>query len=210
MSVGLMCATMMALLFGLAMAFGGYRIFIAMLPIWGFVFGFVLGAQTLQLLFGVGFLATAISWIVGTLVGILFAVLSYLFFIFRVAVLAGSIGYGLGSGIMLWIGFNPGFLSWIFGVVAAFALIVITLRFNLQKLLITVETAIIGAGIIIGTLILGVGGIALASFLENPIRVILQNSPLWAVLYLALVAGGIFIQLKAPISPVPGRHAGAV
>jgi hypothetical protein len=36
-----------------------------------------LGAQTLQVLFGVGFLATITSWVVGFIVGGLFAVLSY-------------------------------------------------------------------------------------------------------------------------------------
>jgi hypothetical protein len=119
MTFALFCVTMLALLSGLAITFRGYRIFLAMLPIWGFLFGFGLGAQTLQMLFGFGFLATTTSWIVGFVVGAFFAVLSYLFFVFAVAALAGSVGYGLGVGIMLWIGFNPGFLTWIIGVVAA-------------------------------------------------------------------------------------------
>jgi hypothetical protein len=208
MTFALFCVTMLALLSGLAITFRGYRIFLAMLPIWGFLFGFGLGAQTLQMLFGFGFLATTTSWIVGFVVGAFFAVLSYLFFVFAVAALAGSVGYGLGVGIMLWIGFNPGFLTWIIGVVAAIAVIVVTLKFNLDKYLITVETAIIGAGILIGTLLLGVGGVALASFFENPIRVMLQDSPFWAVMYLALVAGGILVQLKAPSLEVPAHYAG--
>lgn len=210
MGFGLFCITMFALLFGLAITFGGYRIFLAMLPIWGFLFGFGLGAQTMQMLFGFGFLVTATSWVVGFIVGVVFAVLSYMFFVFGVAALAGSVGYGLGVSIMLWIGFNPGFLTWIVGVIASVALIVVTLRFNLQRVLISVETAIIGAGIIIGTLLLGVGGLMLASLIENPIHFILQDSPLWAVLYVALVAAGILVQLKAPIFAAPARYAGEV
>jgi hypothetical protein len=208
MTFALFCVTMIALLFGLAITFRGYRVFIAMLPIWGFLFGFGLGAQTLQMLFGFGFLATATSWVVGFVIGSLFAVLSYLFFVFAVAALASSVGYGLGVSLMLWIGFNPGFLTWVVGVVAAVAMIVITLKFNLEKYMITIETAIIGAGILIGTLMLGAGGVALAQFVENPIRVMLQDSPLWTVLFLALVVSGILVQLKAPTMEVPAQYAG--
>jgi uncharacterized protein len=155
MAFELLCATMIALLFGMAVTFGGYRLFITLLPIWGFLFGFGLGAQTLQALFGYGFLSTATSWIVGFIVGALFSVLSYMFFIFAVALLASSVGYGLGVGIMLWIGFNYGLITWMVGLVAGLVLVFITLGFNLQKLMIIIETAIIGGGILIGTMMLG-------------------------------------------------------
>jgi hypothetical protein len=206
MAFELLCATMIALLFGMAVTFGGYRLFITLLPIWGFLFGFGLGAQTLQALFGFGFLSTATSWVVGFIVGALFAVLSYMFFIFAVALLASSVGYGLGVGIMLWIGFNYGLITWMVGVMAGLVLVFITLGFNLQKLMIIIETAIIGGGILIGTMMLGAGGLALTSFVENPIGLMLQDSPLWTILYLVLVAGGIFVQLRSPALPVVDRR----
>ncbi len=36
MSFELLCMTMIGLLFGAALIFGGYRLFIVLLPIWGF------------------------------------------------------------------------------------------------------------------------------------------------------------------------------
>ncbi len=80
MTFELLCAALIALLFGTVVCFGGYRLFLLLLPIWGFFFGFGLGAQTIQLLFGQEFLATITSWVVGLVVAILFAVLSYLFY----------------------------------------------------------------------------------------------------------------------------------
>ncbi len=71
----LMCGGMIALLFGLVLAFAGYRLFLVLLPIWGFFFGFGLGAQSIQALFGDAFLATITSWVVGFVVGAIFAVL---------------------------------------------------------------------------------------------------------------------------------------
>jgi hypothetical protein len=211
MAFELLCATMIALLFGMAVTFGGYRLFLTLLPIWGFLFGFGLGAQTLQVLFGYGFLATATSWGVGFIVGALFAVLSYMFFIYGVALLASSVGYSLAVSFMLWIGFNYGLLTWFVGVVAGIALVVITLVFNLQKLMVIIGTAIIGAGLLISTMLVGAGGLALTRFVENPIGLMLQDSPFWTILYLALVAGGIFVQLRAPAVPaIDNRYAGGV
>ncbi len=49
MTFELFCATLIAVLFGLAVAFSGYRLFLFLLPIWGFFAGFAIGAQSIQL-----------------------------------------------------------------------------------------------------------------------------------------------------------------
>ena len=46
----LACAGLIGILFGLALCFAGYRLFLVLLPIWGFFFGLALGAQTMQAL----------------------------------------------------------------------------------------------------------------------------------------------------------------
>src|SRR5512137_206617 len=89
----LMCGGMIALLFGLVLAFAGYRLFLILLPIWGFFFGFGLGAQSIQALFGDAFLATITSWVVGFIVAAVFAILAYLFYVAAVAIASFSLGY---------------------------------------------------------------------------------------------------------------------
>ncbi len=56
MGFELFCATLIAIILGLVVCFGGYRLFLILLPIWGFFFGFFLGAETVQVIFGIGFL----------------------------------------------------------------------------------------------------------------------------------------------------------
>ncbi len=198
MGLELFCGTMIALLFGLAICFGGYRLFLVLLPIWGFFFGFALGVGTLQALFGIGFLATITSWVVGFIVGAIFAVLSYLFYIFGVAILAGSLGYALGAGFMHLIGFDLGFLVWVVGIVAGIALAVVTIMFNIQKYVIIIATALGGAGLMIGTLVLGVGGMSLAGLFTNPVRLVLASTGGWWTLIFILLAGaGIFVQIMS-------------
>ena len=148
------CAGLIGILFGLAVCFAGYRLFLILLPIWGFIFGLVLGAQTIQALFGVGFLSTVTSWVVGFIVGGVFAVLSYLFYMVAVAIIAGSLGYSIGVGLLLAIGMQMNFIVWIVGIVVAVVLVVVTFRFNLAKWVIIIATGILGAEVIIGSIVL--------------------------------------------------------
>src|SRR5512139_3915905 len=86
-----MCGCMIALLFGLVLAFPGYRLFLMLLPIWGFFFGFGLGAQSIQALFGDAFLATIPSWVVAFILAAVFAILEYLFYVFAFSLISFSL-----------------------------------------------------------------------------------------------------------------------
>ncbi len=199
MSFELLCATLIALLFGTVVCFGGYRLFLVLLPIWGFFFGFGLGAQSVQLLFGQEFLATVTSWVVGFIVALLFAVLSYLFYAFAVAVIAGSLGYGLGVAIMGIFNVDLAVLTWIVGIVLAIVVIGITFYFNLAKYVIIIATAVGGAAATIGTLAVGVEHVQLLTLAEDPIQTMLNanNSFIWTLLFLVMAIAGIVGQIQA-------------
>lgn len=197
MTFELLCATLIALLFGTAVCFGGYRLFLILLPIWGFFFGFALGAQTIQLLLGDAFLGTVTSWVVGFIVAILFAVLSYLFYIVAVAVIAGSLGYGLGVAIMGIFSADLNFLTWVVGIILAIIAIVITLRFNLAKIVIIIATAVGGAAACIGTITIGLQEMSLLELVQNPVQTMLDGSFIWTVLFIVLALAGIVVQIQA-------------
>jgi len=197
MGFELLCTTLIALIVGLVICFGGYRLFIFLLPIWAFFFGFFLGIQALQALFGIGFLATITSWVVGFLVGAAFAVLAYLFYAVAIAVVAGSLGYGLGAGFVHLIGIDFSLLVFVVGVAVAIVVIVLTFLFNLQKYVIVILTAFGGAGVIIGTLLLGPAGLQAHRVVGNPVSTFGQVSPLWAILYVCLGVAGLVVQLAA-------------
>lgn len=190
----LACAGLIGILFGMALTFAGYRLFLVLLPIWGFFFGLALGAQTMQALFGQAFLATITSWVVGLIVGGIFAVLSYLFYMLAVAIIAGSLGYSAAVGILLAIGLPMGFLVWLIGIVAAVILAIVTIRFDLAKWIIIIATSVLGAGTAIGAILLMF--VPAAQFLENPVRAVLNASPLTAIMFLVLAVLGIVAQIK--------------
>jgi hypothetical protein len=191
-----MCAALIAFLFGMALIFGGYRFFLFLLPIFGFFFGLALGVHTIEAIFpSGGFFSTVTSWVVGFVVGVIFAVLSYLFYFVAVAVIAGALGYAIGTGLMYAITPNFGLLVWLVGIVGAVVLIGVTLFFNLQKWVIMIATAVLGSSIILGGFLLLFNPDA--AVLNNPVQVALNNNPLLLILFIVLAAAGVFVQWRS-------------
>lgn len=193
----LACVSIIAMLFGSVIAFAGYRFFLVLLPIWGFFFGFGLGAQSIQAIFGTGFLSDVTSWVVGFVVALLFAALSYLFYLFAVALVAGSIGYGLGAGVMLSILPSFGFTAWLVGLIVGIVFAIVVLRFNIQKWVIIAATALWGAGIIVGTFLFLFGGLPLARLVENPVAVVIRNQPFWFIVFIIIAVVGFAVQYQS-------------
>jgi hypothetical protein len=191
----LACAGLIGILFGLVLCFAGYRFFLILLPIWGFFFGFALGAQTIQALFNQGPFTTVTSWVVGFVVALVFAILAYLFYIAAVAIIAGSLGYSIAVGLLMAIGMNMNFIVWLIGIVAGVALAIIVLRFNIQKWVIIIATGILGAGTILGSFILMFN--PGAKVLENPVQAVLKSSPLLMIIFLVVAVIGIIGQFRA-------------
>lgn len=191
----LACASLIAFLFGLVLCFGGYRFFLILLPIWGFFFGLVFGAQSIQMLFGTGFFAEVTSWVVGFVVGAIFAVLAYFFYLVAVAIIAAALGYSIAVGLLLAIGLNMNALVWIIGVVAAIALAAVTIIFNLQKWVIIIATSLLGAGVIFGAFVILFA--PHAALMQNPVRVALQQSPLLLLTAIVVAILGIVVQVRA-------------
>ena len=192
----LMCVSIFAFFFGSVLAFSGYRFFLFLLPIWGFFFGFTFGAQTIQAIFGTGFLSDITSWVVGFFVALLFAALSYLFYFFAVALLAGSLGYSLGAGFMLWLTPNLTFIGWLVGIVVGVIVAALVIILNIQKLVIIIGTAFMGAGVIVGTFLLMLGKLPSAEVTANPVRAVLNDSPFWMIIFLVVVVLGAIAQFR--------------
>lgn len=186
-----------ALIVGLAFCFAGYRVFLVMLPIWGFFAGFWLGAEVTTLLFGTGFLATTTGWVVGFVAGLLGAVLSYMFYILGVGLLAAAFGWAMGAGILVALGFAPGLLTAIVGIIGALVMAALVLFLNIQKYVIMAITAIGGANAIVlaGLLLLGRVTLEELSGAGSAIAPILQDSWFWLNIWLVLTIAGFILQI---------------
>jgi Domain of unknown function (DUF4203) len=187
--------TLIALFFGFVLTVNGYRFFLVLLPIFGFFYGFGLGAQSMQALFGEAFLATLSSWAVGFIFAVLFAVMSYLFYFAGVGFVAFALGYSVGVGVMEALGLDFGFVAWLVGVVLGIGVVFATFLLNIQKYVIIGATSILGAGVIIATFLFAFGGAPVRVLTQNPVQYVLNTSPFWVLVFLVLATLGVVVQV---------------
>jgi hypothetical protein len=167
-------------------AFFGTRLFWIILPIWGFFFGLAIGGQGVQALFGDGFLSTAFSWIVAFFLGLLFALLSYLFWYVAVALVGGYLGYGIVVGFFGLIGVDLGSLVWILGVAVGIAFAVLTMVLNIQKWVVLIGTSLLGAAGVVGTFLVLFNQLTPQQLADHPVKVVTDAGFGWAVLIVVI------------------------
>lgn len=189
---------LLAFAIGLVLLLWGYRAFLAMLPIFGFFAGLWLGAHAIAALFGSGFLADVAGLVVGFVVGLVFAVLSYLFYALGIALVAGAIGYGLGSGLMQAIGIDATWLAVLVGIALAVVVILLVFRFNLQKAVVIALTAIAGANALLLAVLVLLGRVSpdAVQGAGNAIRPVLQDGWFWAAVWLVIAVAGAVYQFR--------------
>lgn len=112
--------------------------------------------------------------------------------------LAATIGYEFGVGIMAGLGVNLGFVQFIVGAVVALALTVAVVFLNVPQIIIVVLTAIAGAGMILTGILLALGRVSLAELNLGLVGAFIRDSWLWSLVYLAIVAFGIVVQMLLP------------
>jgi Domain of unknown function (DUF4203) len=195
--LGNVIAGALLLFLGGVIAFGGYRLFLVILPIYGFFFGLAFGAHSIQALFGEGFLATTTSWVVGFFVGLLFGLLSYLFWIFAVALLAGSFGYGLVAAFFGLFEAELNVLVWIVGVLVGLVFAVGAVVLNLQKVVVIVATSLLGGWAIVATLLFLFTSLTQEQIAENGMQEVLDDHPLYFLLFAVVAAFGMVFQFMA-------------
>lgn len=190
--------SLLQLLFGLVVCFAGFRLFVILLPLWGFFAGFLASAEAIQQLFGGGFLATVSSWVFAFFIGVLFALTAYLFYYAAVALLAVIVGYELGAGLMVGLGISSGFLQFIVGLAVAAAFTAAVILLNLPKVFIVTLTALAGASMALTGILLALGRVSLTELQWGLVGAFVRSSWLWSLVYLAIVAMGVVVQMLVP------------
>ena len=161
MSIEGIIVGLLAIVIGAAWAFYGLRLFAILLPLWAGFFGLVAGAQLGEDLFGQGFFATTLSWIIGIAVGLAFAVISYFWYYAAVTIAVGALGYSLGVGLMAWLGIDASVLGTIVGIVVGGLFAAVAFVLGVPALVVVFVSAISGAGAIVNGVLLFLGRIKL-------------------------------------------------
>jgi hypothetical protein len=182
---------LIAVAVGLVACFFGYRLFRAVLPIFGFVVGAIVGAQAVFLIFDEGIFVTLLSIIAAVAVGVVFGLLAYFWWALGIVLVVGGMGFAIGNALLPAINVdNLEFVSWLLGLAvgAGFALAAIVLR--LPRAIVIAVTALWGAGATLGGLLIVLQQIEPEQLGYGAVDAVVSQSFLWLLVYLALAAVG--------------------
>jgi hypothetical protein len=183
---------LIAILTGAVFCFRGYLAMRIIIPLWGAFAGFMLGAGIMS--GSDGFLGSAIGWIVGIAVAVVFGLIAYLYY--EVAVMIGmmAIGFALGSSLMVLLGVTWSWLIVLSGVVLAVVLAFVAIAGDLPMVLLTVLTGLAGSSTIVFGLMLVVGVTDVAELDSAQTTEALADDWWWYAIYIVLAIAGMLAQ----------------
>lgn len=155
--LGNMLGAILLALIGAALLLNGYRWFRFLLPIWAFLAGYAFVAGLLAALLGQGFFSTALTIVPGLILGLIFALCSFIWWRLAVLFWAASVGYVLSAGLFAAFGLTNWFVVWLTGLSGAIVFLVLALRSDLHRFLPIFLTAGAGATLLLSAWLLFFG-----------------------------------------------------
>lgn len=188
---------LLAIAAGLAFCFRGYLLMRLMIPIWGFFVGFAMGAGLISSATDRAFLGTVLAWIVGVVLGLLFAFIAYTYYAVAIVLAMASVGYLLGAALMVALDVEWNWLIVTVGIVVGLLLAVAAIVSDLPTTVLTVLTALGGATAIVGGIMLLANRVDAEDLGEGSVTAAINAGWGWWLLHLALAFAGILAQVTA-------------
>lgn len=194
----------LAIVIGLLACFAGYRVFRIVLPILGFLVGLGVGAQLASVVFSEPYLGSPLSWAIAIVVGLLAAVIAFVWWYVSVALAIAGLGYAIGYGAAAGLGV-AGNTAVVIGVALAvlFAIAAVVLR--IPTGIVIVVSAFWGASALLGGTLLLLGRIEPSQLRNGTVDVVIADSPLLLAIWVAVGVLGIAIQWFTTREAHPGE-----
>jgi Domain of unknown function (DUF4203) len=189
---------LVAAVIGLAFAFGGWRFFLLLLPFWGLLVGFNVGTDVVTALFSDGTFATLLSWVVGIVFAVAFALFSYLYYYAAIALLGGAVGYVIGSSAWGIIGNEYGLIAFVIGIAVGAIVAIAVIALNVPRLLVIVLTGLGGAAAVLAGWFILTGQIPTDNIHWTAVGMLIKDSWFYLIVWGVIAAAGILAQLMAP------------
>jgi len=185
-----------ALIVGLVFCFSGYFAMRVVIPIWGAFAGFMFGAGLVDNFTDEGFLASALGWVVGVAVALVFGLLAYVYYEISVVIAMAAIGFALGSTLMVALGVTWSWVIVLVGLAIGVVLAILAVVGDLPMILLTVLSALAGASAATTGIMLIFGAISLSDFDSTATTERLNDDWWWFAIYAGLVVAGLIVQVR--------------
>jgi Domain of unknown function (DUF4203) len=185
--------------------FAGFKLFLTLLPVFGFFVGFVAGAQIVSELLGEGFLVSVLGIVVGVVLAIAFALLAIFWWWAGVVIAIGGFGFAIGYGILPAIGFEEGIISWLIGATVAVLFAVVAVVLRLPRALVVVATSLWGSGAALAGVLIILNLMEVEEIGYGGVDRVLTESTFWMIAWIVLAIVGMVAQITTTdeVSLVP-------
>lgn len=180
---------------GLAMIFMGYRLSRVIIPLWGLLAGFALGASAASDAFSNAFIGTTAGILCGLLVGAVFAIFAYFFFELAIVLLGANVGYWLGVSFIELFGIEKGFLTAIVGIMLGIVFGLVFLFINAPKWFLIFFTSLGGSAAIVTALLLLFNKVSLDNLSYVAASQNIKAAWIWSIIAIGLFVIGVFFQI---------------
>jgi hypothetical protein len=188
---------LVAIAIGAAFCFRGYLSMRLVFPLWGALVGFGFGATLATSISDERFLGSLLGWALGLACALAFAILAYAFFAVSVIIGMATIGYVLGTALMVALEVEWQWLVALAGLAAGAGLALLALLVDLPMVLLIVLTAGAGATAMTAGLMLLTGAFSQDDLSRAGVAATVNDSVWWWVVDAALALAGVIVQVRA-------------
>lgn len=186
-----------AVVIGGVFCFWGYFAMRLVIPIWGFFAGFMLGAGATSAIDNSEFLSTVLGWVLGFFIGLLFAVIAYLYYEIAVVLAFAAIGFTLGADLMVALNLDWEWFVVLIGVAVGILFGIFAALVQLPMTLLVVFTTIAGALTATAGLMLVFNAVDIADFDDTRVVDLIDDAWWWWLIAFVLAILGFVSQMKA-------------
>ena len=203
-------AALILIAIGAAALFVGFKLWLVLLPIFGFFVGFVVGAELIATWLGDGFLSNVLGIVVGAAVAVVFAFLAIFWWWLGVILVIAGFGFAIGYGLLPAIGLDADVLSWVIGLTVAAIFVVAAVVLRMPRALVIVVTSLWGSGAVLAGVLVILNQIDVEDLGFGAINQVISESFFWFMAWIALAVVGMAAQAftSDPISLVPEDASG--
>jgi hypothetical protein len=189
-----------AIAIGLLFCFRGYVAMRLIIPVWGFFAGFMLGAGLVAGVGDEGFLRSAAAWLTGLAIGLLFAVIAYLYFVVSIVLAMGTVGFALGTATLTALDVSWSWVVVLGGLAAGVLLAVLAIATDLPAVVLIVLTALGGASVAVFGLMLILGAVQTGDLDSEAATRTADDDWWWYAISLVLAISGVVVQSRIAAS----------
>jgi Domain of unknown function (DUF4203) len=186
-----------AIVIGGALCFWGYFAMRLVIPIWGFCAGFMLGAGATSWIDNSEFLSTVLGWVLGFFIGLLFAVIAYLFYEIAIVLTFAAIGFTFGADLMIALDIDWEWFVILIGIAVGILFGIFAVVVQLPMAVLVVFSTIAGALTATAGLMLVFNAVDIADFDNTRIVDVIDDAWWWWLIAFGLAILGFVSQMKA-------------